>query len=279
MAEDWNNTEIDLILTDYFAMLSKELTGIAYSKTEHRHAIIPLLNNRSAGSVEFKHQNISAVLAKLGQPFIRGYKPRYNYQRTLEDKILDHLIGNDALDRQFKQFSERDVNTNIQKVDLDSVLVEAPKIESTFQDDKVDYIRRGVKTNYLLKEQNNSKLGISGERFAFEFEKWQLFKIGKEKLADQVEWVSQSQGDGLGFDILSKNIDGSDKFIEVKTTKLSRQSPFFFSKNEMTFSIEQNQRFHLYRVFEFDKAPKLFTLNGSLKTICRYDTELYKGYF
>ena len=86
-------------------------------------------------------------------------------------------------------------------------------------------------------------------------------------------------GDGLGFDILSKNRDASDKFIEVKTTKLSRQSPFFFTRNEMNFSIEQEKRFHLYRVIEFDSTPKLFTLNGSLKSMCRYEAELYKGYF
>ncbi len=57
---DWSDIEVELIIEDYFQMLQKELTGQEYNKTEHRNRLIKLLNNRSDGSVEFKHQNISA---------------------------------------------------------------------------------------------------------------------------------------------------------------------------------------------------------------------------
>jgi hypothetical protein len=130
-----------------------------------------------------------------------------------------------------------------------------------------------------LKEQNNTKLGRSGEQFALEFEKWQLVRSGKDNLADQVEWVSQTKGDGLGFDILSRNTNGTDKYIEVKTTKLSKEAPFFFTKNEMQFSVERARDFHLYRVFQFDSTPRLFTLNGSLDKVCRSEAEVYRGFF
>jgi len=72
MITDWSNIELDLIVADYFSMLRLELSDIAYNKAEHRRNLLPLLNTRSKGSVEFKHQNISAVLALLGQPFIKG---------------------------------------------------------------------------------------------------------------------------------------------------------------------------------------------------------------
>jgi hypothetical protein len=39
---------------------------------------------------------------------------------------------------------------------------------------------------------------------AIDYERWRLVKAGKESLVDKIEWVSQTQGDGLGFDILSK---------------------------------------------------------------------------
>jgi len=32
-------------------------------------------NNRSDGSIEYKHQNISAILLRASQIYIQGYKP------------------------------------------------------------------------------------------------------------------------------------------------------------------------------------------------------------
>ena len=83
MPNAWSNIEVELIVADYFKMLSSELKGENYSKATHRRSLLPLLANRSDGSVEFKHQNISAVLVNLGQPYIKGYLPRFNYQKIL----------------------------------------------------------------------------------------------------------------------------------------------------------------------------------------------------
>ena len=72
MPEDWTREEVEIVVTEYFEMLAKEQAGISYSKTQTRQRILPLLKNRSNGSVEFKNQNISAVLARMGQPYIPG---------------------------------------------------------------------------------------------------------------------------------------------------------------------------------------------------------------
>ena len=68
MAEAWNDLEIDLIVADYFAMLIEELAGRPFNKSEHNRALQALLKDsaRNRGSIEFKHQNISAVM--LGLP-------------------------------------------------------------------------------------------------------------------------------------------------------------------------------------------------------------------
>ncbi|MET4101226.1 hypothetical protein ABIE58_000643 [Roseovarius sp. MBR-78] len=63
----WTDEENDLIVADYFAMLADDIAGRPYNKAEHRRALLPVLNGRSEGSVEFKHQNISAVLKGLGE--------------------------------------------------------------------------------------------------------------------------------------------------------------------------------------------------------------------
>jgi len=83
MPEDWTREEVELIVSEYFEMLSKEQSGISFNKSEVRRRLLPLLKKRSDGSIEFKNRNISAVLARIGQPYIRGYVPAYNYQRQL----------------------------------------------------------------------------------------------------------------------------------------------------------------------------------------------------
>jgi len=107
MSNVWSNIEVELIVADYFKMLSNELKGEAYSKATHRRAMLPLLANRSDGSVEFKHQNISAVLVNLGQPYIKGYLPRFNYQKILEDKVIEYLTLKPAIEKQFKVFADK----------------------------------------------------------------------------------------------------------------------------------------------------------------------------
>jgi hypothetical protein len=38
---DWSDTENDLIVADYFAMLKLDLAGETYKKAEHRRALQP----------------------------------------------------------------------------------------------------------------------------------------------------------------------------------------------------------------------------------------------
>lgn len=59
---DWSDAENDLIVADYFAMLAEDGAGHPCSKSGHRRALRERLQERSDGSVEFKRQNISAVL-------------------------------------------------------------------------------------------------------------------------------------------------------------------------------------------------------------------------
>jgi hypothetical protein len=72
--EDWSSDELPRIVADYFAMLDDELAQRPYNKTQHRAALMQIVR-RSPGSIERKHQNISAVLVELGLPWIWGYKP------------------------------------------------------------------------------------------------------------------------------------------------------------------------------------------------------------
>ncbi len=274
----WTYIEVELIVADYFSMLSKELSGQNYKKSEHRKKLFPLLNNRSEGSIEFKYQNISAVLINLGQPYIKGYLPRFNYQGILEDKVIDYLIGNQSIEEQFKQFAEGEINQTLIINDFSKLIVAAPFLSNKVEEQEAAYKRNPIKTNYLEKEQLNRNLGILGEEMVLNYEKWQLTISGKENLVEQVRWISKEEGDGAGFDILSRNLNGTDKYIEVKTTKLGKETPFFFSRNELLFSQSKVNDYHLYRLFNFEKNAKMFVKNGGLDTICTSVPMTFKGY-
>ena len=74
MSEAWSHEEVEAAVADYFAMLAKELSGEPYSKADHNRQLQNLLSSRTRGSVERKHQNISAVLIDLGYPYIDGFE-------------------------------------------------------------------------------------------------------------------------------------------------------------------------------------------------------------
>ena len=92
----WTDEENDLIVADYFVMLAEDLAGRPYNKAQHRRSLMPLLRSRTEGSIEFKHQNISAVLKGLGEDWIPGYKPAFNFQMTLVDAVARWLAWNPA---------------------------------------------------------------------------------------------------------------------------------------------------------------------------------------
>src|SRR5664279_1162545 len=94
----WTREEVEATVADYLAMLTLELSGQTYSKSEHRRSLISKLDGRSDSAIERKHQNISAILIELGFPAIGGYKPLANYQRLLFDVVADRLKIQSALD-------------------------------------------------------------------------------------------------------------------------------------------------------------------------------------
>jgi len=87
---DWQADELDAIVATYFAMLAAELTGRPYVKAHHARDLMAR-TGRSHRSVEFKHMNLSSVLADLGLPTIRGYKRKDNIQGAIFPAVERYL--------------------------------------------------------------------------------------------------------------------------------------------------------------------------------------------
>lgn len=278
--EAWTAQEVEAAVSDYMHMLTLELAGQSYNKTTHRRALQLKLQGRSEGSIERKHQNISAILIQLGCPYISGYKPLYNYQSMLFEAV-EHRVANDsALDRSALSAAEQpavmplDPETNL-------VVESAPVLANAFEQKRATYqpSRQAIQRDYLEREARNRSLGLAGEEFIMAYERYRLHAAGKTSLSDKVEHVSRTKGDGLGFDVLSFEPDGRERFIEVKTTAFGKETPFFLSRNEADFSEECADQFHLYRLFEFRRQPRMFDLNGKVRNWVRLDPVTYLARF
>lgn len=277
MANHWSNAEVEAAVEDYFNMLRLELSGQKYSKTEHRRELKGHLDGRSDGSVELKHQNISAVLIEMGIPYIDGYKPRFNYQRSiLPSAVVNYLEKNPEFQSLFE--ADSDKTSSIPSVeDILSAWESPPVIEKprSLSIAESPGIYNPGKVNYLEREARNQSLGDAGEQFVINFERARLIRFGNESLADRVEQVSVTIGPSAGFDIRSFECDGSDRFIETKTTKYGKSTPFFVTPNELRFSKENSSQYFLYRIYKFRETPRLFALQGQITDQCVLEPSAY----
>lgn len=281
MSNHWSPEEVEATVADYLHMWLLEQSGQAYSKAEHRRALLQKLNGRTPAAVELKHQNISAVLMEHGWQNIPGYKPRGNYQGLLADVVAERIMGDRQFDRAAETAADQPAVLPLMSA-IDGILVEPPSLVRSVKSERAPYFaaqRPMLKRDYLDREARNASLGKAGEEFVVAFEQRRLHQLGFKKLADKVDHVALSKGDGLGFDVHSFDITGKDRFIEVKTTAWGKETPFFISRNELEFSKAYPEEFHLYRLFEFRKSPHLFDLPGAVERNCLLDPVSFVGRF
>lgn len=276
MSRDWSDKEVEQTVRSYFSMLEQEITNRKYNKTSYRTQLLESLDNRTHGAVEKKHQNISAVLTELQMPSINGYKPLYNYQQLLVEKVNSFLTAN----KRFLDLFDQDVTASpqiIKEVDFEKVLVTPPLAEEKNKIRDITPSLSHKSTNYLEKEARNIAIGNAGEEFVIAYEKYRLSCAGKDHLADKIERVSETKGDSAGFDILSFEENGEDRYIETKTTQYGKSIPFFISPNELAFSDRHSKNYHLYRVFNFREKPEMYVLKGNMYLACDLEPTEYRA--
>ncbi|WP_408591272.1 DUF3883 domain-containing protein [Novosphingobium sp.] len=279
MSEHWSDAENAAIVADYFAMLADDIAEVAYVKVAHNSAL-QALTGRSKGSIEFKHQNISAVLQRFGQPWITGYKPAVNFQDALIDAVRRWLDAHPdwlAVPRWFARSGlalaeEPTIGQGGNRADRLAENVpplwfgspptqanEPPPIEPAV------LAAFGRKWDVAERDARNRALGRAGEALVLHHERTTLLAHGRDDLADKVRWTSDADGDGYGYDIRSFETDGRDRLIEVKTTNGWNRTPFHISANELAVADAHRDSWHLVRVHDFARKPGAFALRPPLQ--------------
>lgn len=259
--ESWTDEENDLIVADYFAMLANDIRGRTYNKTEHRRRLLPFLRNRSEGSIEFKHQNISAALKGLGEDWIPGYKPAVNFQAALTHAVVRWLVANPQWLNRAPERRHVDGMTETAKLWIEP----APTLSNQPPPQELEQtLRIAHEFDVAGRDERNRSLGRAGEERVLAHERATLGTVGREDLAHQVRWVSEEDGDGAGYDIASFEPDGRSRLIEVKTTNGWERTPFHISRNELAVSDERRAEWCLFRLWNFSRVPKAFELRPPL---------------
>ena len=268
---DWSDREIDLIVADYFEMLRLERAGEPYVKAERNRALQDLIY-RSRGSIEFKHQNISAVLLRLGMDWIAGYKPMANFQKAIISGIERYI------DRRTDVLVPPPPAI-VGAADDGALFFESPPTVVPSSDDPPPLIRLIRKFDPAARDAQNRALGKRGEERAFFSERSRLKGEGRADLASKVRWVSEEEGDGAGYDILSFDAKGTERLLEVKTTIGGDTTPFFLTENERLLSTERPDKFKLLRLYDFNRKPKAFELVPPLDHVVILKPTIYRASF
>ena len=131
----------------------------------------------------------------------------------------------------------------------------APPVVAPAKGEPTPSFRGRRRGDYAEQDAKNRKLGHAGELLVLEREREVLRAAGREDLVHKVRHTSVLIGDGAGYDIESVTLDGTPKYIEVKTTRGSASTPFFMSRNELAFATLHPKNYYLYRVYDFQADP------------------------
>ena len=123
------------------------------------------------------------------------------------------------------------------------------------------------RTDYVAKQRTNSKIGNAGEEWVKKvYEPNRLKKAGMPFNNSMIKWVSKIS-DAYGYDIQSFDTDYQEIYIEVKTTNGPLESEFYISDYELAASRHYGDRYRLYRVYDFEKDPKVLIIKGCLDSL------------
>jgi len=263
MSGNWTDDENDAIVADYFAMLADDEAGRPYSKADHNRRLQTKIG-RPRGSIEYKHQNISAVLKGLGESWISGYKPAFNFQGALVDAVARWLATHPSWIVGENRPALMPTHSRVRSVA--PLWVGPPPTHSNVPPPAELEQMTAIANKFDVagRDARNRALGRAGEERVVAHERSVLMSANRADLAKRVRWVSDEDGDGAGYDVESFEIDGRSRLIEVKTTNGWERTPFYISRNELAVADNRRSEWCLVRLWNFAREPRAFEIRPPL---------------
>lgn len=148
------------------------------------------------------------------------------------DKLVELVWGNEEPEKTFtNHLTKRSFPSN--------GFSSLPILNPSFNPTDLDFIEKNIE---------DKSLGDAGEDIVKNHEINILKNKGLFDLASKVS----IRKDGEGYDVLSFNENGQEKFIEVKTTRGDEKTPFFLSINEKLFYENNRGKYCIYRLYNYN---------------------------
>lgn len=179
------------------------------------------------------------------------------------------------------EYAHNKVSIDINYDSLDFIQIPVPSIAHKSRTNST-YTQKI--SNYSQRAQNKKAIGDIGEKIVLAFEKNRLSKLGRIDLANKIEHVATTKGDGLGYDILSYDIIDNtvvEKYIEVKATTGNSTKPFDISANEVAISELYSEQYYIYRIFNIHnlmQSASFYVMKGSVRSNFSLEPTSYKAY-
>ena len=269
---DWTLAECEVAADSYFECLRQKLSDQAFNRNQALTGVAERIS-RSRGSVDYKFQNIDSILMDADLPRLNDAVAA-NAQQLLRFVVLDPLSArfdflNDAVAPPHEDAAQETQLTGPIFVPVPQIPVREETGESP--------VTRAMKIDFAARDANNRTLGARGEEWILSVEKQRLTELGRADLADKIEWVSRTRGDGVGFDIESFDEAGDPIVIEVKTTTQGITAPFYLTHTEIRVSEQLRDKYRLFRVFNFADNPQIYVLSGPLTEKVALEPRVYLG--
>ena len=215
------------------------------------------------------------MLVNYGHVYIRGYLPAQNFQRALETAVLEWIEGRNDLVDVIDESPVLNPHAPAATYLFAEILSSPPDPRRVARPTREQV---ALKVDFVRLDAQNRTLGSNGEEFVFGIEQRRLHDEElRPDLAKRVRWRARDEGDGLGYDILSFEPDGTDRLIEVKTTGGGIYTQFALTGNELACSQRHSTRYQLYRLYNFGPSPRLYVLSGALDKTCTLIATRYRA--
>ena len=267
LINEYRNTKNKTLYNTIFRQKGKELKIDDFSDNAKRFFDMLLISSY----IRKESDNIISNLSKKDiEVVLRSFSLRdfsdngyFNYLNTNDGWQIyninpKYLKVIESLEHKTTEEQEEIVNNITEGLILPNILNVNPKIIEMEIDENTDLstnvkskVSAGIKKiDFELRDSNNRTAGDFAEKIVIKHEIEELSK-SHSNMVDKIEQVSL-RDDTLGYDILSFNLDGLEKHIEVKAV---RNSPtitfrFFISENEVLIA-RNDPNYHLYIVFDY----------------------------
>ena len=113
------------------------------------------------------------------------------------------------------------------------------------------------KIDYDSLNKTKKTRGTFGEILIYNDEVARMAELGITK---KVDHVAMTQGDGLGYDIVSFDEKGNELYIEVKTTTAKKVDGFYLTPKELEIVKDKGANYRLYRVYNLNMADGTYSV-------------------